>query len=407
MLKIMLVFIIPVAFILRVTFSENFVVENELMVTPISKLKWFRWDLFLEHSPQLAVIKTPVVRGWKGVSETQMGQGKKMIIRSICYLLSVHYKRKEFKEFIIGYKLTDSITQEDKDIFTTECYLNKNHYDLAVKVFGKYGKVRDLLDYKDFELLEDIALKEIPEKLLLKIGDRVWNNESRRNEEELIVWNEGEPHASLGYMHFIWYPVGYEGIFVEDMPRFLAFFEKQGEKLPNFLVGRNDCLWFDRNDLLEAKRNKSQQFLSMKEWLKNTEGLQIKYVLSKLEQFLVEAIQVLPDNNLRSRLVNSYHKVYTNIKFPREVSYSGAYALIDYVNFKGNGLSESEKYNGEGWGLLQVLLNMNEELPPLESFAEAARLVLKRRVNNAPKSKWEEKWLPGWLNRVATYVQSE
>ena len=29
--------------------------------------------------------------------------------------------------------------------------------------------------------------------------------------------------------------------------------------------------------------------------------------------------------------------------------------MIDYVNFKGDGLKPTERYKGEGWGLLQVL----------------------------------------------------
>lgn len=37
---------------------------------------------------------------------------------------------------------------------------------------------------------------------------------------------------------------------------------------------------------------------------------------------------------------------------------NGLYALIDYVNFKGEGTSETERYNGQGWGLLQILENM-------------------------------------------------
>ncbi len=37
----------------------------------------------------------------------------------------------------------------------------------------------------------------------------------------------------------------------------------------------------------------------------------------------------------------------------------GMYALIDYVNFKGEGVSPTERYNGKGWGLLQVLLTMS------------------------------------------------
>ncbi len=38
----------------------------------------------------------------------------------------------------------------------------------------------------------------------------------------------------------------------------------------------------------------------------------------------------------------------------------GLYALVDYVNFKGEGTLPSERYRGEGWGLLQVLEEMRK-----------------------------------------------
>ena len=36
----------------------------------------------------------------------------------------------------------------------------------------------------------------------------------------------------------------------------------------------------------------------------------------------------------------------------------GMYCLVDYVNFKGEGIKPTERYNGKGWGLLQVLEEM-------------------------------------------------
>jgi hypothetical protein len=81
----------------------------------------------------------------------------------------------------------------------------------------------------------------------------------------------------------------------------------------------------------------------------------------------------------------------------------GMYALIDYVNFKGEGTNPSERYAGQGWGLLQVLEMMGDG-PALPAFAKAANAVLTRRVKNSPPARNEAKWLPGWRNRVATYA---
>ena len=61
----------------------------------------------------------------------------------------------------------------------------------------------------------------------------------------------------------------------------------------------------------------------------------------------------------------------------------GLYALIDYVNFKGEGVKEEEKYKGQGWGLRNVLLEMGPSAGGQASaneFSEAAKRVLQRRL---------------------------
>ena len=87
----------------------------------------------------------------------------------------------------------------------------------------------------------------------------------------------------------------------------------------------------------------------------------------------------------------------------------GCYALVDYVNFKGEGVLATERYAGKGWGLLQVLETMSHEntgREAVKSFAESAKKVLTDRVRNSPPERHESRWLPGWLARIDTYVQN-
>ena len=78
--------------------------------------------------------------------------------------------------------------------------------------------------------------------------------------------------------------------------------------------------------------------------------------------------------------------------------------FADYVNFKGEGLAHSERYNGQGWGLLQVLLAMENQPDSVLAFATAADWVLTRRANNARNTIEKETWLPGWRKRLTTYT---
>ena len=82
---------------------------------------------------------------------------------------------------------------------------------------------------------------------------------------------------------------------------------------------------------------------------------------------------------------------------------AGRYALVDYVNFKGEGTKPEERYAGEGWGLKQVLEEMHGTSPANVDFAQAAVRVLERRVANAPPVRREQRWLPGWRRRVDSY----
>ena len=78
--------------------------------------------------------------------------------------------------------------------------------------------------------------------------------------------------------------------------------------------------------------------------------------------------------------------------------------MLDYVNFKGEGTSPKERYNDEGWGLLQVLEKMPEDVSPKnahKAFSTAATATLTRRTQNNPKDK---KWLNGWTNRTSAYA---
>ena len=82
----------------------------------------------------------------------------------------------------------------------------------------------------------------------------------------------------------------------------------------------------------------------------------------------------------------------------------GSYALIDYVHFKGTGLTPSERYENQGWGLQQVIEEMESEPTTLYSFVQTAKRILSRRVANAPIERNEQRWHAGWHKRVESYL---
>jgi len=228
-----------------------------------------------------------------------------------------------------------------------------------------------------------------------RVGLKVWKNECGGTVEGLVSWNDGEDFASLGIGHFIWYPEGMRGPFEESFPRLVALAVSSGMELPQVLKEHKHCPWRDRTTFQKA--SSSVQMWQLRSFLKETFPLQTTFLISRMEAALPKMQEGLGDGEC-GRLVSRFRGLAATAH--------GAYAMIDYVNFKGEGVSEKERYGGEGWGLKQVLLGMQEEIFHKDqclAFSESAKRVLTRRVKNSPPERKESRWLQGWLNRCDTY----
>jgi hypothetical protein len=223
------------------------------------------------------------------------------------------------------------------------------------------------------------------------IGRRVWQNECNGTREGLTSWNSGENFASLGIGHFIWYPKGVTGPFEESFPMLLKFLQANGAKLPAWLKPEDPCPWSTRAEFLGASR--SEKMTELRDLLASTIEIQTRFLVQRMENALPKMLAVAPASQ-RGKIKANYDRL---VATPR-----GLFAVVDYVNFKGEGTKETER-----WGLLQVLANMGESdgASPAALFAKSAEEVLSRRVRNAPPERHEERWLNGWKNRVRAYVQ--
>ena len=238
-----------------------------------------------------------------------------------------------------------------------------------------------------------------------RIGNRVWQNECNGTVAGLTSWNEGEKFASLGIGHFIWYPEGPQGPFEESFPQFVRFVvdaKARGRSLalPRILdpKGFNACPWHSRAEFLSARN--SPEMSELRNFLANSIDLQAEFLVRRLQEALPKMLAEAAAPN-RTRVREQFDRVAG--------SPSGCYALVDYVNFKGEGVLATERYAGQGWGLLQVLEGMSQESSgpeAVKNFAQSAKKVLTNRVRNSPPARNESRWLPGWLNRINTYVQS-
>ena len=231
------------------------------------------------------------------------------------------------------------------------------------------------------------------------IGEKIFKNEAAGKKENLVYWNEGENFPSLGIGHFIWYKQGEPGIFEESFPQLVEFLKSKNVKLPKIMAENKYSPWKNREELinLQTKKIPDSDIEELTNFLYENKDLQIMFIFKRLESSLEKMLAV---SNDRENVRKQFYRVAS--------SPNGLYPLIDYVNFKGEGINPNERYNGQGWGLLQVLENMKGTetgKTALTEFTNSAKFVLQRRVNNSDPSKNERKWLQGWLNRCNTYAE--
>ncbi|MBA2653571.1 MAG: hypothetical protein H0U71_00700 [Gammaproteobacteria bacterium] len=238
---------------------------------------------------------------------------------------------------------------------------------------------------------------DINRESALRIGIKIWYNECNGKIAGLTTWNNGERFASLGIGHFNWFPKGHLNSAKDGFPQLIRYMERVGVTVPYWLQGEitPPCPWHTREEFQAAQQSKKMQ---------------------ELRQFLVDTIPVQAQFMVY-RLVNALPKLITNTPYEdREFIFEqfvnlsstpqGIYALVDYVNFKGEGAGVFSK-RGSGWGLLQVVEGMRYapcHLNTVQAFVWSANNALTERVRQASPSSHEGKWLPGWRNRICTYL---
>ena len=229
------------------------------------------------------------------------------------------------------------------------------------------------------------------------LGQQIFNNECAMKITCLTAWNSGEDFPSLGIGHFIWYKENQSEIFEESFPDLLWYFKNQNISIPTWIENSNyESPWQSRD---EFNDNFSGTELSdLRALLTDTFPQQTAFIIQRFETALSRIIAILPEDEASAIEAKFYTIANSHLPY-------GLYALIDYVNFKGEGISQTEQYAGQGWGLLQVLANMpisSENI--LEDFIITAKTVLQDRVSNAPAQRNEEQWLSGWNKRLDTYL---
>lgn len=229
------------------------------------------------------------------------------------------------------------------------------------------------------------------------LQEMIFFNECSCRPERMLTWRADEDFPSFGLGHFIWYPKGKKGPYRALFPEFLSYLEKREIAIPAWIVTlpTREAPWQDRKEFLDDLS--SERMTSLKNFLDRTRGYQTEFMVQRIEGVLPRMLATVPEQE----------RPAIELKF-KEISEapSGMFALIDYVNFKGEGILETERAQGQGWGLLQVLEAMQvpeKKEAALKEFVRAAVKVLEARARNAPSENHYSERLGGWKARVRNY----
>src|SRR5207244_12857315 len=103
----------------------------------------------------------------------------------------------------------------------------------------------------------------------------------------------------------------------------------------------------------------------LRQFLVDTIDLQAEFLIARLEGALPKTLaEAAPAD--RANIQQQFERL---ARTPQ-----GCFALVDYVNFKGEGVLHTERYQGQGWGLLQVLEAMHgtSDAGAVDEFVRAA-----------------------------------
>ena len=247
--------------------------------------------------------------------------------------------------------------------------------------------------------LSSSSIHSITAKDAHKIGMLVWKNEANQRVDLLVFWNEHEEFPSLGIGHYIWLPQSIDTRYTQKFPQLCNYLSQQGVELPQWLsqaitIG---APWASRAEFMKDYQRTGE----LRRLLHANIDLQIQFMLDQLAQQIPLIIQAVPRKQKK--------QVLRRIEL-LQATPLGTYALVDYLNFKGDGLNPKEESNGQRWGLLQVLLDMPNKLTKenvTQAFAVAAAKTLVTLIENSAPEYKRVKYLNNWIKRVSTYANEK
>lgn len=260
-----------------------------------------------------------------------------------------------------------------------------------------------------------------------EIGNKIWGLEGAHR--ILIWWDATGGAPSFGINNYLWYPAGRTDKVHETFPELMEYLAARGVSVPDWMRG-HPAPWTSEKELFQAAvppANRRKGVAKRAGIPEDNLAIVDSPEAAQLRELLASTIE-LQEHFSIERGVKSLDAILHEMSGPERADKrqaiseqfarvacapGGAFAIVDYVNFKGEGIEDGERYEDsakvrQGWGLWQVLEHMKGSEPgpaAIDEFIDSAKWALQRRVQLAPDDKRENEagWLKNWYGRLENY----
>jgi hypothetical protein len=207
----------------------------------------------------------------------------------------------------------------------------------------------------------NLKLNLTPE-LLHKLAANVLRNETGCRPMDIVKWNKNENFPSLGLMHSIWFPPGVNHAYGQSFPEMWQFLRKKAlaagsPPVPAFMQSEKTGAAWAETEFRVPDRETADEIATLKKFLAEPKVLewQKEFIVRRAQKSFSRVLAAIEPGPKRQEAFSYLKRLLATDR--------GVISVIDYVNFKGEGLIPV-KVDGFtqpiSWGFRPVLEKMGK-----------------------------------------------
>ena len=169
------------------------------------------------------------------------------------------------------------------------------------------GNVNRMPEYTANKRIQGAPDLNLTREQLLSVADKIFKNETGGSINELVAWNDGENFPSLGIGHFTWFKAsGGRSGFGDSLPEMVAYYRKQGIKLPKILEENRFSPWQSKSELMAKKARGDKDIQELISFFDSTRDIQVMFIYERLKSSLDKMLNA---SSNKENLKNQFNRM--------------------------------------------------------------------------------------------------